>query len=215
MKTFVKFSGLTERAWVEQVPKGGAAGFVVDVSDSPCTLTVEAAARLAEIVPSETEVWAVSRDPAPELIHRLFDEVGVDRIQVFGAVPPDLEFLETHHIVPSVPIPPDLGDGSLPKVPTPEAHPILHLDAPGNPLALGSTIRPNWEICRGLVDAHPGRKLVLCGGLEPANVEEALIAVRPWGVDVSAGIEGSLGQKDPRKMAAFVEAVLHAEPSLP
>ncbi|MCI4358326.1 MAG: hypothetical protein L3J95_03525 [Thermoplasmata archaeon] len=215
MKTFVKFSGLTERAWVEGVPKGGAAGFVVEVPDSPCTLSVEAAARLAEIVPAEAEVWAVCRDPTPELIRRLFDEVGVDRIQVFGTVPPDLEFLETHHIVPSVPIRSELGDGTLPKVPTPEAHPILHLDSPGNPLALGSPFRPNWEICRGLVDAHPGRKLVLSGGLEPANVEEALVTVRPWGIDVSAGIESSPGQKDPRKMAAFVEAVLRAEPALP
>ncbi|HEV2165585.1 MAG TPA: hypothetical protein VGS23_01195 [Thermoplasmata archaeon] len=214
MKTFVKFSGLTDRAWVEQVPQGGAAGFVVEVADSPNTLTVEAAARLAESVPGGTEVWAVTRDPTPELIHRLFDEVGVDRIQVFGQVPPGLEFLETHHIVPSVPIPPEGPADPLPKVPRPEDHPILHLDAPGNPAALGSPNRPNWEVCRALVDAHPGRKLVLCGGLEPGNVEMALLTVRPWGLDVSAGIESAPGVKDPKRMAGFVEAVLRAEASL-
>ena len=214
MKTFVKFSGLTEASWLEQVPKGGAAGFVVEVADSPCTLSVESTARLAESVPGEIEVWAVTCDPAPGLIHRLFDEVGVDRIQVFGTVPQGLEFLETHHIVPSVPIPPEGGDGALPKVPRPEDHPILHLDAPGNPAALGSPTRPNWEVCRGLVDAHPGRKLILCGGLDATNVGEALLTVRPWGVDVSAGIEASAGMKDAKKMAEFVEAVVRAETSI-
>lgn len=214
MKTFVKFSGLIDAATVELVPAGGAAGFVVEAPDSPCNLSVEAAARLAELLPSEAEVWAVSRDPSPDLIHRLFDEVGVDRIQVFGRVPAGLEFLETHHIVPNVPIPSEPGAAGLPKVPPPEEHPILHLDAPGDPLPLGSPQRANWEVCRLLVDAHPGRKMVLSGGLDAGNIGEALLTVRPWGVDVSAGVEGSPGQKDPTKIAAFVAAVLASESSL-
>ncbi len=215
MKTFVKLNGLTDPALLELVPAGGAAGLVVESPGSPSSLTIEAAARLSEKVPSEAEIWAVCGDPAPELIHRLFDEIGVDRIQVFGRVPPGLEFLETHHIVPSIPVPVDLGDGSLPKVPPPEEHPILHLDGPGNPLPLGSPVRPNWELCRGLVDAHPGRKLVLAGGLDPENVEEALLTVHPWGIDVSAGIESAPGVKDPKRIAALLEAVRRVEPSLP
>ena len=210
----MKFSGVTDERVLDAVPEGGAAGFVVEVPASPHNLSIEAATHLAEQVPRGVEVWAVTADPPSDLIHRLFDEMGVDRIQVYGAVPEGLEFLETHHIVPSLPIHLVGSPAPLPRVPRPEEHPILHLDAPGDPLARGSPDVPDWEACRGLVDAHPGRKLVLAGGLSVANVAQALEAVRPWGLDVSKGIEGPSGALDPEAMKAFAAAVLSAEATL-
>ena len=54
--------------------------------------------------------------------------------------------------------------------------------------------------------------LLLAGGLTPQSVGEAIRTVRPWGVDVSSGIEsGTKGVKDHRKMRAFVEAVRAAD----
>ncbi|MCI4349256.1 MAG: phosphoribosylanthranilate isomerase [Thermoplasmata archaeon] len=211
MKTFVKLSGLTDEASVRLVPSGGAAGFLVAVPDAPQNLSIEEAAKLAEMVPTETEIWAVTRDPTAELVRELFDRLGVDRIQVFGAVPTGLEYLETHHIVPSLIVPPSGSGGVEPRVPPPEEHPILHLDAPGNPAKDGSPAVPDWEICRKLVDEHPGRKLVLAGGLTPENVGEALSVVRPWGIDVSRGVEDPSGKKDPARIAAFLKAVEAAE----
>lgn len=85
------------------------------------------------------------------------------------------------------------------------------MDASGGPLPGGSGIRPDWEVCARLVDGNPGRKFVLAGGLTAENVGEALATVRPWGIDVSSGVEGAPGQKDIAKMRAFVAAVLAFE----
>jgi phosphoribosylanthranilate isomerase len=207
VKTFVKFCGLKEREAVRLVPAGGAAGFVVNVPASPRNLDPAAAAELVADVPSEAEAWAVVVDPAAELIHRLFDEVGVDRIQVYGAIPSGLEFLEVHHLVPSMAIAPTPTGSDLPRVPAAEDYPRVHLDAAGQPLPGGSGVRPDWETCARIVDAHPGRKFVLAGGLTPENVADALAMVRPWGVDVSSGVESTPGVKDLAKMHRFISAV--------
>jgi phosphoribosylanthranilate isomerase len=49
-----------------------------------------------------------------------------------------------------------------------------------------------------------GRRLILAGGLTPGNVAEAIATVRPYGVDVSSGVEESPGVKDFRKVTEFL-----------
>ena len=56
--------------------------------------------------------------------------------------------------------------------------------------------------------AHP---LVLSGGLHAANVTQAIARVRPWGVDVSSGVEASRGIKSARRIAEFISAVRAAD----
>ena len=62
-----------------------------------------------------------------------------------------------------------------------------------------------------LVPKERARPLILSGGLEVGNVARAIRAVRPWGIDVSSGVESSKAIKDAGKMAAFIAEVRNAD----
>lgn len=67
--------------------------------------------------------------------------------------------------------------------------------------------RFDWSI----VPRRLERPLILSGGLAPGNVAEAIRRVRPWGVDVSSGVESAKGIKDAAKIAAFIAEVRNAD----
>ena len=74
-------------------------------------------------------------------------------------------------------------------------------DLPG-----GTGIAFDWTRLSDDLRARLDRPIVLSGGLDPSNVERAIRAVRPWGVDVSSGVEDRPGIKNPERIRAFLAA---------
>jgi phosphoribosylanthranilate isomerase len=79
----------------------------------------------------------------------------------------------------------------------------LLLDAFDPRLAGGTGQTFDW----GLIPAELAPRVVLAGGLDPANVAQAIRRVRPFGVDVSGGVESAKGIKDRAKIEAFMHGV--------
>lgn len=91
----------------------------------------------------------------------------------------------------------------------------LFLDS-GTPDRPGGTGKVfDWMAAAGVISSL-GRKhrIVVAGGLTPENVVDAIHTLKPWGVDVSSGVEARPGKKDPEKVRAFIQAVRHIEVSV-
>ena len=91
----------------------------------------------------------------------------------------------------------------------------LLLDSSSDAEPGGTGRRFDWTRVRGVAHAmNSVCRTIVAGGLDPSNVGVAMALLRPWGVDVSSGVEASPGKKDPEKVRAFVAAVRAAEKTL-
>lgn len=91
----------------------------------------------------------------------------------------------------------------------PAARIIVEGHAPGSYGGTGT--RADLALVEKVALRYP---IVLAGGLDPDNVVAAIAEVRPWGVDVSSGVETD-GEKDPAKIVAFIERARAAAGNLP
>jgi phosphoribosylanthranilate isomerase len=144
---------------------------------------------------------AVVADIGAERAAALFDELGVERLQLHGDEPG----AEVLALGPRAFKALRLGDAAdVARARSFPGHPLL-VDAKVGGQLGGTGHTLDWVLVEPLARVRP---LILAGGLSPDNVARAVEIVQPWGVDVASGVEvaGDARRKDPEKMRRFVSA---------
>ena len=200
-KLFIKVCGLRTERDVDTAVEAGADAIGFVFARSPRLVDADTAARLARRVPEHVLTVGVFRDQPVDEVRRLADRSGVRGVQLHGDEGPEhYAALRREGVT--------LIRGTAYREPAPRGgelgEDLLLLDAP----VPGSGSTWDWT---GLDLAALGGRWLLAGGLNPRNVQEAVRSVRPWGVDVSSGVESSRGVKDPALITAFVEAARSAD----
>jgi phosphoribosylanthranilate isomerase len=200
---FVKISGVTneEDALLAVAMGADAVGF--DLAPSPRQVAIGAARDIARRLPPEVITVGVFRDTLAQRVVDVVYQAGLRAAQLHGhETPADVAFVSSK--IPLVIKAFAANSGAIGDVTGYRADAIL-VEAP----FLGPGRVFDWSFSERLPS---GTRMILGGGLDPDNVTEAIGRVRPWGVDVSSGVE-SFGRKDPRKVRAFVQAARAAAPS--
>ena len=165
-----------------------AIGFIF--SPSVRRLEPAQAAQLAAYARGRISLIAVTMHPAQALIDEIIRVVKPDLLQT------DLRDFDGLRLPESLARLPVLRAGIASEAALPER--MLFEGARS-----GSGETADWDTAARLALSS---ELILAGGLDAHNVGQAIRAVRPYGVDVSSGVESSPGRKSPKKIAEFVQA---------
>ena len=205
MRTRVKICGITNPVDARLAAQAGADAIgLVFHEPSPRNLALDMACSIIDALPPFVDAYAVVLDPDPQFLDELIENVPIDGMQYHGREAPELCARFQGHWIKAVPM---NESGALADYQQRyrNAHGfLLDSHAPGEAGGQGKTF--DWAEVR----CEDPRPLILAGGLEPGNVGEAIRAVRPWGVDVSSGVEAEPGRKDPEKVKAFMREVNRA-----
>jgi phosphoribosylanthranilate isomerase len=158
---------------------------------------------IAHRLPPEILTVGVFRDEAPARVVEVVNDAGLRAAQLHGHETP----AQTRWVRDRVPVVIQgfvAGDPALARAEDHGADAIL-VDSP----IPGSGDVFDWSLAEG---APGGRRLILAGGLTAENVTDAIAVVKPFGVDVSTGVESAPGRKDARKLRAFIAVARAAEP---
>ena len=194
---FVKICGITRLVDALHACRQGATalGFVF-WPRSPRAVSPDRASEIIAALPANVTTVGVFVNEGLEGIRRVISTTGIGAVQLHGEeTPQDSEGVD-RPILKSVTL-----DQAVEASHTWPSDAILLLDA-SDPVRRGGTgVAIDWARA-AQVARH--RSIVLAGGLTPQNVEDAIRTVRPYGVDVSSGVESAPGIKDFDKVSLFV-----------
>jgi len=198
---FVKICGITSEsdALLATAMGADALGFVFATSSRQ--VSVQAVQDIVKRLPPEVITIGVFRNEHPTRVIDMVNAARLHGAQLHGSETPSMvrEVAEQVKLVFKAVV---AGSQEAFGAQDFSADAIL-LDSQ-NP---GSGVAFDWSLAD---DLPRGTRVVLSGGLTPDNVESAIAAVRPWGVDVSTGVEESPGRKDAVKVRRFIAAARRA-----
>ena len=193
---FVKVCGVTRLDDAIAAAEAGASavGFVFWPESPRFVDPYRARAIAAKLPPFVTAVGLFVNQPVG-YVNGVASLVRLGAVQLHGDETPEFAASVTAPVIKALPV--ERADG------WPEATTLL-LDV-HDPVKRGGTGRViDWRAAAA-VAAH--RRVLLAGGLTPDNVAEAIARVRPFGVDVSSGVERAPGIKDHARIRALFEAI--------
>ena len=205
MRTRVKICGITRAQDAQTACDAGADAIgLVFYPASPRFLIHEKARMLRDALPAFVTAVALFVNPGREEVERVIDRVRPDALQFHGDEPPEfcerfgLPYLKACRVRKGV----DLLEYLRPYMSASAWLADAYVEAYG-----GTGTSFDWSV----VPRQRPCPLILSGGLTSENVRAAIRRVRPWGVDVSSGVESGQGIKDSGRIAAFMAEVRNAD----
>ncbi len=196
----VKICGITraEDARMAAALGATAVGFIF-WAGSPRKIAPAAAAAIADALPEEVWKVGVFVDAAPDEIKKTIAQARLTAVQLHGSEGPAQAASLNARVIKAMTLE-QIDEDALDDW---QGIPIL-LDA-HDPIRKGGTGRTiDWRRAANVAARHD---VILAGGLRAENVAEAVAQVRPYGIDVSSGVESSPGVKDHEKLRRLFEAV--------
>ncbi|HWZ43563.1 MAG TPA: phosphoribosylanthranilate isomerase [Candidatus Saccharimonadales bacterium] len=213
MRTWIKICATTsvEDGLAAIAAGADALGFVF--APSKRQVTAEQARAIIRALPAGIERIGVFQDETVERIRETVEHAGLTAVQLHGDETPQMIAALSAPgpraarigIIKTIVVKDGFHEKLSRLAQDHEGIDSMLLDSGG-----GSGRTFDWQAVRPLLSAA-GMRLIVAGGLTPANVSEAIRMFSPWGVDVVSGVEREPGRKDPEKLKAFVAAVRRTE----
>jgi len=210
MPVTAKICGISTPEALDAAVRAGAShvGFVF-FPKSPRNISGEQAAALARRVPDHVGKVGLFVDPDPAFVAATLATVALDVLQLHGAESPalaaSLGAAHRKEVWKAIPVRTraDLAEGAKYRG---AVQRLLYDAKPpkGSELPGGNGLRFDWKLLEG--HAH-SMSWMLSGGLDAANVADAVAITSARMVDVSSGVESAPGVKNVDKIAAFLQAV--------
>ena len=206
MRTQIKFCGIKKQSdFAYAVSLGADIVGLVFYEASPRYIDIAQAQSLMHTADKSVKVAALFMDADRDFIAHIVKQINVDYIQFHGMESVEFCTSFSRPYIKAIPMADKAQANEMIEVHRNSAD-ILLLDGHRGGMPGGGGIAFDWRDLSSI-----NASVFVAGGLNPANVAQAIKQCRPQGVDVSSGVESTAGVKDPALMKAFAQAVLHAD----
>ena len=196
----IKICGICDLESAKTAVEAGADMIGFHFCDSDRRVSPDDARDILEELPVRTSVVGVFIDEQPAEVRRIAEYLDLDLVQLHGSEAPGFQAGRPVMKVLKVRDGVVRGADDWPD-------PIM-LDSWSADQRGGTGQTWDWEVARPLLRT---RSVFIAGGLQPGNVGKVVSQLKPYGVDVSSGVEARVRVKDPEKVRAFIRAVRLAE----